>query len=549
MKTDIRNYKSWKSLQSHYEDIKDTHMRDMFESDPERHDKMSLHVEDILLDYSKNRLNDETLKLLIDLANEAKVPEWRERMFAGEKINDTEDRSVLHTALRDKSNTEIFVDNVEIKLEISKILDKMQAFSDKVRNGSWVGYTNKAITDIVNIGIGGSDLGPKMVCAALDSFHHPKLTAHFISNVDGTQFSQVIRQLNPETTLFIIASKTFTTQETMTNANSARDWFLLNVQDENQIAKHFVAVSTNKDAVVKFGISTDNMFEIWDWVGGRYSVWSSVSLIVTIMIGMDNFEEFLSGGSMMDDHFKTAPLADNMPVVMALIGIWYNNFFNCESYAILPYDHQLAYFPSYFEQMDMESNGKSIDKNSEKVQWTTGPVVWGEQGINGQHAFYQLIHQGTKIIPADFIASILPTKRLGNHHDIMMSNFFAQPEALYKGRDASETKEILKKSGVSEERLDQLTPHMIFDGNQPTNSLIFRKLTPRSLGALVALYEHKVFVQGIIWNINSYDQWGVELGKILAKEILDELSDGSFIDAHDSSTNNLINYYKLVRYT
>ncbi len=520
-------------LAAHYAQIKDKQMRELFAQDAGRAERFSLKVGELLLDYSKNRITSETLNLLLQLAEQAQVATWRERMFNGEKINNTEHRAVLHTALRNQSQRAVRVDGENVMPAIHAVLDKMAAFTETVRAGTWLGYTGKAITDIVNIGIGGSDLGPQMVCQALKPYGHTRLKMHFMSNIDGAHVLEILEGLDPATTLFIIASKTFTTQETMTNAQYVRKWFLAQVQDEAQIAKHFVAVSTNTEAVVAFGIDPQNMFEFWDWVGGRYSLWSAIGLAIMLYVGADNFHALLQGGYEMDEHFRTAPLAANMPVILALLGIWYNNYFQAESHVILPYDHYLRSLPMYLQQADMESNGKSVDREGNPVNQSTGAIIWGATGINGQHAFYQLLHQGTKLIPADFIISRKPPTSLHLHHEILLSNFLAQTEALMQGRTLAET----IASGATE----PYTPK-IFAGNHPSNALILDELTPHNLGMLIALYEHKIFVQGIIWNINSFDQWGVELGKILAKQILPELQTRTPVTAHDASTNALISY-------
>ena len=536
--------KAWLDLQAHHEKIAPLHMRELFAADPQRFTKHSLALKDILLDYSKNRITEETLPLLFALARQADLKTWIDRMFSGEKINVTEHRAVLHVALRNRSNRPALVDGVDVMPEIARVLAQMKTFTESVRNGVWKGYTGKTITDIVNIGIGGSDLGPVMVCEALRPYANPGLRAHFVSNVDGTHIAETLKPLNPETTLFIIASKTFTTQETLTNAHTGREWFLNAARDEAAVAKHFVAVSTNATAVTQFGIDTRNMFEFWDWVGGRYSLWSAIGLPIALYIGMDNFEELLVGAHEMDEHFRTAPFEKNMPVILALLGIWYTNFFGAQTHAILPYDQYLHRFPAYFQQGDMESNGKSVTRDGEWVDYATGPVIWGEPGTNGQHAFYQLLHQGTPLVPADFIAPIATHNPIGDHHRILLSNFFAQPEALMKGKTEQEARAELVQAGVSGAALEKLLPHKVFVGNKPSNSILLRKITPRSLGALIALYEHKIFVQGVIWNINSYDQWGVELGKQLAQKILPELADTAQVTPHDSSTNGLINHYK-----
>lgn len=522
-------------------------MRELFAADPQRFTKHSLAVDDILLDYSKNRITEETLPLLFALARQADLKSWVERMFSGDKINVTEQRAVLHVALRNRSNRPVRVDGVDVMPEVNRVLAQMKTFAESVRNGTWKGYTGKPITDIVNIGIGGSDLGPVMVCEALRPYAKLGLRAHFVSNVDGTHIAETLKPLNPETTLFIIASKTFTTQETLTNAHTAREWFLKTARDETAVAKHFVAVSTNAKAVAQFGIDTRNMFEFWDWVGGRYSLWSAIGLPIALYIGMGNFEALLAGAHEMDEHFRSAPFEKNMPVILALLGIWYGNFFGAQTHAILPYDQYLHRFPAYFQQGDMESNGKSVTRDGERVDYATGPVIWGEPGTNGQHAFYQLLHQGTPLVPADFIAPVATHNPIGDHHSILLSNFFAQPEALMKGKTEHEARAELVQAGMSGAALEKLLPHKVFSGNKPSNSIMLKKITPQSLGALIALYEHKIFVQGVIWNINSYDQWGVELGKQLAQKILPELDATAQVTSHDSSTNGLINYYKAQR--
>lgn len=535
---------AWRALEAHCKAIAPLHMREMFAADPSRFNKFSLMFKDILLDYSKNRITTETMTLLCSLARQAEVEKWRRMMFTGEKINFTENRSVLHTALRNRSNRAVMVDGKDVMPEVNAVLSHMKSFSDDVRSGKWRGYTGKAIADVVNIGIGGSDLGPVMVTEVLKPYGKPGLNVHFVSNIDGTHLAEVLKKVKPETTLFIVASKTFTTQETLTNAASARSWLMESAKDLAHVARHFVALSTNAKEVAGFGIDTKNMFEFWDWVGGRYSLWSAIGLSIAVYIGFENFEELLTGAHEMDEHFRTAPLEKNMPVILALLGIWYNNFFGAQTHAILPYDQYLHRFPAYFQQGDMESNGKFADRNGNTVDYSTGPVIWGEPGTNGQHAFYQLIHQGTKLIPADFIVPIETHNPIGEHHRILHSNFFAQTEALMKGKTPTEARTELQAVGMSGDALEKLLPHKVFEGNRPTNSIMFRKLTPRTLGSLIALYEHKIFVQGIIWNINSFDQWGVELGKQLAKAILPELQQPGTVSSHDSSTNGLINHYK-----
>lgn len=535
---------AWQALEKHHEQSKNTHMRDLFTQDPKRFEKFSLQYKDLLFDYSKNRITDQTLTLLLDLARQAGLPEKIQAMMGGEKINNTEDRAVLHTALRNRSQRTVKVDGQDVMPEINRVLNKMRAFSERVRSGAWKGYTGQAVTDVVNIGIGGSDLGPQMVVLALAPYVQPNLNFHFVSNVDGTHLAEVLKRVSPETTLFLVASKTFTTLETMTNAQSARAWFLKTAQDETAVAKHFVAMSTNTGEVAKFGIDTNNMFEFWDWVGGRYSLWSAIGLSIALAIGMDRFEELLDGAHQLDEHFRTAPLEKNIPVLMGLLGIWYNNFFNAQTHAILPYDQYLSRFAAYFQQGDMESNGKRVTRSGEWVEYSTGPVIWGEPGTNGQHAFYQLIHQGTKLIPCDFLAPVQTHNPLGEHHVILLSNFFAQPEALMKGRTEDEAKAEPALSGLTGEKLKTLARAKTFPGNIPSNAILFKTLDPGTLGALIAMYEHKIFTQGMIWNINSFDQMGVELGKVLAQAIIPELRGEQAVKTHDASTNGLINYYK-----
>jgi glucose-6-phosphate isomerase len=537
----------WKTLQDHYQEVAHLHMRDLFANEHGRFEKFSLRLDDILFDYSKNRITAKTIDLLLELARRAGLAEMIEAMFSGEKINNTEGRAVLHVALRNRSNRPILVDGKNVMPEVNRVLEKMRLFSDSVRSGEWQGYTGKAITDVVNIGIGGSDLGPQMVTAALAHYAHPKMSSHFVSNIDGTHLAETLKRVSPQTTLFIIASKTFTTQETMTNAKSAREWFLAEAKDKGAVAKHFVAVSTNTAEVSKFGIDPNNMFEFWDWVGGRYSLWSAIGLPIVLSVGMARFAELLSGAHKVDQHFRTAPFKENIPVIMGLLGIWYNNFFGAETHAILPYDQYLCRFPAYFQQGDMESNGKSVTKKGEKVNYSTGPIIWGEPGTNGQHAFYQLIHQGTKMIPCDFLAPALSQNPMGKHHTILIANFLAQTEALMKGKTVEEVRAELTASGLSGPELERLVPAKTFKGNRPSNSFLFKKLTPETLGSLIALYEHKIFTQGVIWKINSFDQMGVELGKQLAKVIEPELEGDGAVSSHDCSTNGLINYFKRVR--
>ncbi|XP_051739809.1 glucose-6-phosphate isomerase a [Ctenopharyngodon idella] len=525
-------------------------MREMFEADPDRFNKFSLELAtddgDILLDYSKNLISEEVLTMLFDMARSLGVEAAREKMFAGEKINFTEGRAVLHTALRNRSNTPIVVDGTDVMPEVNRVLEQMKGFCQKVRSGEWKGFSGKAITDVVNIGIGGSDLGPLMVTEALKPYSKGGPNVWFVSNIDGTHMAKTLAQLNAETTLFIIASKTFTTQETITNAETAREWFLKSAKDTSAVAKHFVALSTNAPKVKDFGIDTNNMFEFWDWVGGRYSLWSAIGLSIALHIGFDNFEQLLAGAHWMDNHFRSAPLEKNAPVLLALLGVWYVNFFQAETHALLPYDQYMHRFAAYFQQGDMESNGKYITKSGTRVNYHTGPIVWGEPGTNGQHAFYQLIHQGTRLIPADFLipAQSQHPIRDNLHHKILMANFLAQTEALMRGKTSDEAKKELQGAGMSGDALEKLLPHKVFQGNKPSNSIIFKKLSPFMLGALVAMYEHKIFVQGVMWDINSYDQWGVELGKQLAKKIEPELQDDAEVHSHDSSTNGLISFFK-----
>ena len=526
-------------LQAHHARMAGVHMRELFDADPQRFERFSLQVGDLLLDYSKNRITAETMELLVRMAEESDVAGWRERMFRGEKINTTENRAVLHVALRNRSNRPVIVDGEDVMPKVNAVIGRMGAFAEQVRSGVWRGYGGALITDVVNIGIGGSDLGPQMVVQALKPYRHPRLKFHFISNVDGAHVKETLETLDPETTLFIVSSKTFTTQETMTNAHYARDWFLARAGDVGHVARHFVAVSTNRDAVTAFGIDAANMFEFWDWVGGRYSLWSAIGLSIVLAVGADRFVELLEGAHGMDEHFRNAPLRQNMPVILALLGIWYNNFFGAESHAILPYDHYLRSLPAYLEQADMESNGKSVDRDGRVVDYPTGQIIWGATGINGQHAFYQLLHQGTKMIPADFIVSITPHTELQEHHDILIANFLAQTEALMRGRTREETLEEMGRG-----QSDPSVQHRVFEGNHPSNAILLRKLTPHTLGMLIALYEHKIFVEGVIWNLNSYDQWGVELGKQLAGRILPELHADAPVAGHDASTNALINHYR-----
>jgi len=541
---DLTKLEEWKKLLAHAQDMKQVHMRDLFAADGQRFDNNSIHVGDMLVDYSKNIITEETKKMLFDLARARDVKGWTDRLLKGEKINNTEQRSVLHTALRNRSNRPIIVDGEDVMPGVNQVLEQMRGFTEAVRSGEWKGNTGKRITDIVNIGIGGSDLGPVMVTEALTPYGRDKLHMHFVSNIDGTHLVETLRHLHRETTLFVIVSKTFTTQETITNARAARDWFLTRGGTKKAVAKHFVAVSTNTKAVSSFGIDTANMFQFWDWVGGRYSLWSAVGLSIALYLGMDHFEELLEGAYDMDEHFRTAPLEENVPVILAMLGVWYNNFFDSDAHALLPYDQYMHRFPAYFQQGDMESNGKSVTHAGKPVDYSTGPIIWGEPGTNGQHAFYQLIHQGTKLIPCDFLAPVETKNPVGRHHPILLSNFFAQTEALMMGKNESEVRTELEAEGLSGDELEALLPHKVFSGNRPTNSILFQKLTPHALGGLIAMYEHKTFVQSIIWDVNAFDQWGVELGKQLARKILPELDDHEEVKTHDSSTNGLINYYK-----
>jgi glucose-6-phosphate isomerase len=538
---------TWQALKTHRKTWKSRHLRDLFAQDKKRFERFSLILDDLLFDYSKNLIDADTMKLLVRLAKENGVELMRSAMFAGDRINLTEDRAVLHTALRNRSDRPVVVDGHDVMPDVRAVLKRMRAFTQQVRSGKWLGYTGKKISDIVNIGIGGSDLGPVMVCQALAHYASKGLNAHFVSNVDPTHLAEVLKRVNPETTLFIVASKTFTTQETLANAHAARAWFLKAAKKKEAVAKHFVAVSTNAEEVAKFGIDTEHMFGFWDWVGGRYSLWSAIGLPIALYLGMDRFEELLTGAYDMDEHFRTAPLDKNMPVVMALIGLWYNNFWDAQSYAVLPYDQYLARFPAYLQQLDMESNGKSVTRAGKPVKVSTGPALFGEPGTNGQHAFYQLIHQGTKLIPCDFIAAAEPHNPVADQHDILLSNFLAQTEALMRGKTRDEARAELEAAGMSAADIKELLPHKVFPGDRPTNSILYRQLTPRTLGRLIALYEHKVFVQGVIWDVNSYDQWGVELGKQLAKAILPEIKADGPIKSHDASTNGLINQIKQLR--
>nr|WP_293835107.1 glucose-6-phosphate isomerase [uncultured Arsenicibacter sp.] len=541
------NLPAYAQLKSHFADIEPQHLRDLFAGNQERFAQFSLRFEDMLVDFSKNRITAETHTLLVQLAEQAGLSEAIGKMFGGDAINATEGRAVLHVALRNRSDRPILVDGKDVMPDVNAVLAQMKTFTERIASGDWKGYTGKAITDIVNIGIGGSDLGPVMVTEALKPYALPNLNVHYVSNVDGVHIYETLQTVNPETTLFMIASKTFTTQETMANAHSARSWFLEKAGDESAVAKHFVAISTNKKEVEKFGIDPENMFGFWDWVGGRYSLWSAIGLSIACYIGFDNFIELLDGAHAMDEHFRTASFEQNIPVTLALLGIWYNNFFGAQSQAILPYDQYMHRFAAYFQQGDMESNGKSVDRDGNPVDYQTGPIIWGEPGTNGQHAFYQLIHQGTKLIPCDFIAPAVSHRPIGEHHKLLLSNFFAQTEALMNGKTEEEAAYELKKAGKSPDEIAFLAPFKAFSGNRPTNSILLKKITPRSLGSLIAMYEHKIFTQGVIWNIFSFDQWGVELGKQLANRIVPELETDETISSHDSSTNGLINFYKQMR--
>ena len=538
---------AWKKLEAHFEQVRDVQMKQLFADDPDRFNRLSIQFEDILVDFSKNRVTDETLQLLLQLAEECKLQDAIEQMFTGEPINETEGRSVLHIALRNRTNLPIMVDGKDVMPEVNEVLGRMETFANQMVNGERRGFTGKPLRTIVNIGIGGSDLGAVMVTEALKPYWKPGMEVHFVSNVDGTHMAETLKQCDPETTLFMIASKTFTTQETMTNARTARSWFLEAAGSEEEVAKHFVAISTNAEGVKEFGIAPENMFGFWDWVGGRYSLTSAIGLPIACTIGFDHFRQLLEGFHAMDLHFRETELDKNLPVLLALIGIWYNNFFGAESEAILPYDQYLHRFPAYFQQGNMESNGKYVDRNGQPVDYQTGPIIWGEPGTNGQHAFYQLIHQGTKLIPCDFIAPAISHNPIGDHHAKLLSNFFAQTEALMMGKSESEVSAELEADGKTASEIEQLLSFKVFEGNRPTNSILLKKVTPRSLGSLIALYEHKIFTQGIIWNIFSFDQWGVELGKQLAKKILPELDGAEDVSSHDASTNGLINAWKEMR--
>lgn len=539
---------AWQKLVSHCQEMTPVLMRDLFAEDSQRFPRYTIQLDDLLFDYSKNRITDQTLQLLFELARYADLDSWIKRMFSGEKINFTENRAVLHTALRNRANSPVYVDGHDVMPEVNRVLQQMRDFCGKIHSGAWRGFTGKKINTIVNIGIGGSDLGPVMACTALKPFAVADMTVHFVSNIDGAHLAQTLEKCQPETTLFIIASKTFTTQETMTNARSARAWFVEQAINKEHIARHFVALSTNTQAVTDFGIDPKNMFEFWDWVGGRYSLWSAIGLSIALYIGMEHFEEMLCGGHAVDQHFQTAPIEKNIPVLMALLGIWYNNFFHAQTHAILPYDQGLSRFPAYLQQADMESNGKFVNRSGERTNYSTGPIVWGEAGTNGQHAFYQLIHQGNKMVPADFLVPLRSQYNIGEngdeHHRILISNIFAQTKALMQGKNTKEIKAELEAQNLPHDTVMMLMPHRVFAGNRPTNTLVFDQLNPNTLGKLIALYEHKIFVQGVIWNINSFDQWGVEFGKQIAQRILPQLESQELVTEHDASTNGLINHYK-----
>ena len=537
----------WSALVSHKQEMEKLQMRELFREDGDRFERFSVQWGELMVDYSKNRITSRTMELLLDLARSAGLEKKRDEMFDGAPINFTEHRSVLHTALRRPAGYSLEIDGLDLSSEIADVLAQMKDCCERVISGAWKGYTGKRMTDVVNIGIGGSDLGPYMVTEALRPFAHGHLQVHFVSNIDGTHISETLKKLNPETTLFIIASKTFTTQETLTNAMSAREWFLTHADDTSHIAKHFVAVSTNRSKVVEFGIDEANMFRFWDWVGGRYSLWSSIGLSIALFLGFDHFQELLNGAYAMDEHFRNEPLGRNIPVILALLGIWYNNFFDVSSHAVIPYDQYMHRFPAYLQQLDMESNGKRVDRSGNRVEYATGPVIWGEPGTNSQHAFFQLLHQSPNFIPADFIVPLRSQNPVGEHHDILLANCFAQTEALMKGKNEQEVRQELEAAGTEPSQIETLLPHKVFPGNRPTNTILLNELNPYSLGSLIAIYEHKVFVQGIIWGVNSFDQWGVELGKQLAKAIFPEIQGGEKVSTHDSSTNALINIYREAR--
>ncbi|NTU93270.1 MAG: glucose-6-phosphate isomerase [Chlorobiaceae bacterium] len=541
---DLSQRAEWRALESHFQELRKVRLTELFESDPDRFARFSLCLKGVVLDYSKNMITSRTMELLTELARSSGVEPRRREMFEGDKINFTERRSVLHTALRRPPAEGLVIDGEEVSKEVAAVLAQMKSFTGRVVSGEWTGYTGKRVTDVVNIGIGGSDLGPYMVTEALKPFAHGRLRVHFVSNIDGSHLAETLKSVNPESTLFIVASKTFTTQETLTNALSARAWFLRSAGDTAHVAKHFVAVSTNRAKVEEFGIDTENMFRFWDWVGGRYSLWSAIGLSIALYLGFDRFEELLAGAHAMDEHFLNEPLESNVPVILAMLGIWYNNFFDARTHAIIPYDQYLHRFPAYLQQLDMESNGKRVNRLGRPVGYATGPVIWGEPGTNAQHAFFQLMHQGTGIVPADFIVSLRSQNPMGEHHDMLVANCFAQTEALMRGKSEVEARAELEGAGVEEQELQTLLPHKVFPGNRPTNTILLDELDPFTLGCLIAMYEHKVFVQGVVWEINSFDQWGVELGKQLAKVILPELTSTTPVGSHDASTNALINRYR-----
>ncbi|MDJ0880485.1 MAG: glucose-6-phosphate isomerase [Gammaproteobacteria bacterium] len=541
--TQLTDLPAWQALKEHYAEIKNEHMRDMFEQQPSRFEQFSLKINDILFDYSKNRISQQTMDLLLQLAEQADVSGWRQKMFAGEPINHTENRAVQHPALRYLGNEPQYADGERIDEEIKEELKRVKALAESIRTRRWRGHSNQPITDVVNIGIGGSHLGPLMATEALRPYAIHDLHIHYVSNIDENHINNTLESLNPDTTLFIISSKSFTTQDTMVNAQTAKTWLLNKIQSESLLPQHLVAVTSNIQAATEFGIAEENIFKMWDWVGGRYSMWSAIGLSIVISIGSENFDDLLQGAYEVDEHFKTAPLAENIPVIMALLGIWYNNFFGAESIAILPYDQNMHRFPAYLQQADMESNGKGCDRSGQTVDYTTGPILFGEIGIASQHAFYQLLHQGTKLVPSDMLAPISNFLCIAKHHRALMSNIFAQAEALMKGKTEKEVISELTAQGMNSEQIEMLLPYKIFPGNRPTNTFLFYTLNPKTLGSLIALYEHKIFVQGVIWNLNSFDQWGVELGKVLATNILEEINAGQLVSSHDCSTNGLINYY------
>ncbi len=545
MESELTRSPAWHALSQHFQEMKSVHMRELFDADTERFKYYSIELNDLLYDYSKNIVTDKTVELLLQLAREADLPRWIERMFAGEPINHTENRAVLHAALRDRSAKPVYVDGVDVMPEIQQELERVKHLAEMIRSRKWRGVSNQAITDVVNIGIGGSHLGPLMVNEALRPHALHDLNVHFVSNIDENHINDTLQYLNPETTFFIISSKSFTTQDTMVNAETARQWFVESQHDDDSdLHRHFAAVTSNVEQARAFGIAKDNIFKMWDWVGGRYSLWSAIGLSIVVAIGSEHFDELLEGAYEVDQHFKQAPLEKNIPVLMGLLGIWYNNFFDAQTMAVLPYDQHLHRFPAYLQQADMESNGKYIDRNGEEVDYTTGPVIFGEIGIAAQHAFFQLLHQGTKLVPADILAPVYSFQCIARHHRALMSNVFAQTEALMRGKSREEALEELRAQGLSEEQIEALLPYKVFPGNRPTSTLMFDTLDPKTLGSIIALYEHKIFVQGVIWNINSFDQWGVELGKQLATDILHELDDATAVNSHDSSTNGLINHYK-----